>query len=203
VGGVGTAEGLTDWCKPYWDDSGLKVKADAIGPGNSDHAAFYDKKVPDLFFFTGYHPEYHTPKDVVSLINFEGGAKVADLVGRMAIDAAQRTEPFPFTAGDAPSVGPTNVPVRFGIMADYGYDEKPGVKIDHLSSDKGLPAELAGFKAGDLMTKWDGVDLKDVTNWMKVMSKYKPGDKVKITYIRDGKEQTAEATLVAPSGQHQ
>ncbi len=88
-------------------------------------------------------------------------------------------------------------------MADYGYDEKPGVKVDHLSSDKGLPAEKAGLKAGDLMTKWDGVDLKDVPGWMTVMSKYKPGDKVKVTYIRDGKEETTEATLVAPSGQHQ
>ncbi len=103
VGGVGTAEGLKEWCQPYWHDSGLKVKADAVGPGNSDHASFYFKKVPDLFFFTGYHPEYHTPKDVVSLINFEGGAKVADLVGRMALDAALRPAPFPFSDGRSES----------------------------------------------------------------------------------------------------
>jgi Zn-dependent M28 family amino/carboxypeptidase len=223
VGGVGTAEGLKDWCQPYLDGSGFKIKASQVGPPNSDHASFYMKKIPDLFYFTGYHPEYHTPKDVVALINFEGAAQVADLVGRMALDAAQRTEPFPFSdgkpsdkegekqanagerqanphaGGDANNVGSTGLPVRFGIMADYGYDEKPGVLIDHLSNTKG-PAEAAGLKAGDLMTKWDNDELKDVQNWMTVMSKHKPGDKVIVTFIRDGKEQKVEATLAPPVG---
>lgn len=218
IGGVGTAEGLKDWCQPYFDSSGFKIKASAVGPGNSDHASFYMKKIPDLFFFTGYHPEYHTPKDVVSLINYEGAAQVTDLVGRMALDAALRPEPFPFTdgvhrdndagdkgekanphaGGDANNVGATGLPVRFGIMADYGYDEKPGVMIDHLSNTKGA-AEEAGLKAGDLMTKWDDDELKDVENWMKVMAKHKPGDKVVVTFIRDGKEQKATATLAPPA----
>ncbi len=88
-------------------------------------------------------------------------------------------------------------------MADYSYNEKPGVKIDHLSKDKGLPAEKAGLKDGDLMTKWDGEDLKDLENWMKIMSKHKPGDKITVTYVRDGKEETTEATLEATSCQTQ
>jgi hypothetical protein len=220
VGGVGTAEGLKEWCQPYWDNSGMKVKADAVGPPNSDHASFYMKKVPDLFFFTGYHGEYHTPKDVVSLINFEGGAQVADLVGRIAMDAAQRTEPFtfsdgvsrnddeekpqangnPHTGGDPNKVGSTGLSIRFGIMPDYSAD-KEGVTIADLSSDKGLPAEKAGLKSGDVMLKWDDNALKNVEQWMTVMSKYKPGDKVTITYVRDGKEQKTEATLVSGTKQ--
>jgi hypothetical protein len=218
VGGVATAEGLQEWCEPYWKDSGLKIDAKPRGPGNSDHASFFAKNIPDLFFFTGYHSEYHTPKDVVSLINFEGGAQVCDLVGRIAMDAARRTEPFAFSDGvshtddekpqananpqnphkdgDANNVGSTGLSIRFGIMPDYS-NEKPGVMLADLSADKGLPAEKAGLKAGDLMLKWDDHELKDVEQWMTVMSKYKPGDKVTITYVRDGKEQKAEATLVS------
>jgi S1-C subfamily serine protease len=52
------------------------------------------------------------------------------------------------------------------------------------------------MKAGDLMTKWAGTEIVDVGSWMKEMGKNKPGDKVTITYIRDGKEQTAEVELV-------
>jgi hypothetical protein len=222
VDGVGTADGLKAWCQPYWDHSGLKIKAGAVGPSNSDHASFYTHKVPDLFFFTGYHAEYHTPKDVVALINFEGAAKVSDLIERIALDAAQRPEPFPFSdglsnvdkhvadndanphqGGDNSGGGSTGLPVRLGIMADYNYDEKPGVMIDHLSTDKGMPAELAGLKAGDLMTRWDGEELKDVQNWMTILRKHKPGDKVRITFVRDGKEQTTIATLVGPPGEKQ
>jgi len=87
-------------------------------------------------------------------------------------------------------------------MADYGYDEKPGVLIDHLSTTKG-PAEEAGMKAGDLMTKWDDDELKDVENWMKVMAKHKAGDKIVVTFIRDGKEQKLTATLAAPAAMRQ
>lgn len=47
------------------------------GSGGSDHASFYNKKVPIAFLHTGLHPYYHTPSDDTDRINFEGMEKVA------------------------------------------------------------------------------------------------------------------------------
>lgn len=47
------------------------------GSGGSDHAPFYNKKIPVAFLHTGLHPYYHTPQDTPNRINFEGVTKVA------------------------------------------------------------------------------------------------------------------------------
>lgn len=47
------------------------------GSGGSDHASFYNKKVPIAFLHTGLHPHYHTPTDTADRINFAGVEKVA------------------------------------------------------------------------------------------------------------------------------
>ncbi len=219
LGGVGTAEGLEAWLDNYIVSSGLTIKRSKSGYGPSDHASFTGAGIPSLFFFTQLHKEYHTPEDVVSTINFDGAAQVADLAFRIAYDAARRPENFVFANGDAvpastssdpanpaakdgdqpATPGPVASGVRFGIApGDYSGDEK-GVLIGEVFPD--LPAAKAGLKEGDLMTKWDGTELVDVESWMPMLSKAKPGDVVTITYKRkvDGvlTELTTQATLVA------
>ena len=46
------------------------------GSSGSDHAPFYNKKVPVAFLHTGLHSYYHTPKDTADKINFDGLVKV-------------------------------------------------------------------------------------------------------------------------------
>ena len=60
-----------------------------------------------------------------------------------------------------------------------------------------LPAAKAGLKSGDLMTKWNDKAIATVEDWMPLLSSHKAGDVVTITYIRDGKEATTQATLIA------
>lgn len=40
--------------------------------GGSDHACFYNKKVPIAFLHTGLHPHYHKPSDTADKINYDG-----------------------------------------------------------------------------------------------------------------------------------
>lgn len=47
------------------------------GSGGSDHACFYNKRVPIAFLHTGLHPHYHKPTDTADRINFAGIEKVA------------------------------------------------------------------------------------------------------------------------------
>lgn len=208
--GVGTAEGLEDWMKPYLDASGMNINSRKSGLGPSDHAVFAGAGVPVTFFFTGLHSEYHTPLDQFQTINFDGIAQITDLVYRITLDTAQRPGPFPFTTANgrpaneaaaentndqAPNPGPTATGVRFGIAPGDYSGETPGVLIGEVFDN--LPAAKAGLKAGDLMTKWNDKAIATVEDWMPLLSSHKPGDVVTITYIRDGKEATTQATLIA------
>lgn len=215
VGGVGTAEGLEQWTTPYWAQSGLSIKPTRIGASNSDHYSFQLKGVPNLFFFTGLHAEYHSTKDTIDTINFAGAAQVADLVYRIALDAATRPETFRFQKDDRHSddendqaQGPLGgVRVRFGIMPGNYSDDEPGVLIGGLSGDE-WPAAKAGLKAGDRMLTWNGEKIDSVESWMKELVKAKPGDQIEIGFTRkvDGKEEhmTTKATMVeAPKGKRE
>jgi aminopeptidase YwaD len=46
----------------------------------SDHASFYGKKIPFVFFFAGLHPDYHTVRDNPTTINQAKAARIAQLV---------------------------------------------------------------------------------------------------------------------------
>ncbi|QOI99369.1 MAG: M28 family peptidase [Phycisphaeraceae bacterium] len=100
VTGVGSAGGLEAWLKPYWDHAGFPIVAKRRAPPNSDHASFFNVKVPVIFLFTGLHTEYHRPADTADQINIEGAVKVLDLAGRIALDAITRAEPLVFGAPD-------------------------------------------------------------------------------------------------------
>ncbi len=208
LGGVGTGEGLADFLQPYIDSSGMAVATKKSGLGPSDHASFANAGIPALFAFTGLHDDYHRVNDLVETVNVEGAVQVTDFVYRFTLDAALRPEPFKFTTptgvapgsteapqpGVAQGTGMGNMRVRFGIApGDYSGEVK-GILIDSVTED--LPAAKAGLKKGDIMTKWNEHNIVDVEQWMTHLVKAKPGDKVTITYVRDGKTETTEATLI-------
>jgi len=43
---------------------------------DSDHYPFYKNRVPTLFFNTGLHPDYHTPRDKANKINYSGETEI-------------------------------------------------------------------------------------------------------------------------------
>ncbi|MFM9994701.1 MAG: M28 family peptidase [Phycisphaerales bacterium] len=214
VGGVGTGKGLREWLKPFLDESGLTIKMTSSGFGPSDHASFAGAKVPVLFFFTGLHREYHTPADVGSTVNQKGAARVIGLgfeiimamtrrpepwrdakaAEAIKADAAAENKPAPEPAQPL-AAGPMRVKVRFGIApGDYSGAE-PGVLVGDVY--EGTSAADAGIKAGDLMTSWNGAELKSVEAWMPLLAGANPGDIVDIALVRDGKPMTVKVTLKA------
>ena len=71
--------------------------------------------------------------------------------------------------------------------------DKAGASV--LEVTKGSPAEKAGIKKGDLITKVNDTKIDGPENLFETIHNYKAGDKVKIVLMRDGKEQTVTATL--------
>jgi serine protease Do len=64
-----------------------------------------------------------------------------------------------------------------------------------LNVTKPSPAEKAGLKAGDIITKLNDEKIESPEALYESVHQYKPGDKVKITYTREGKEKTVSAVL--------
>ncbi len=58
----------------------------------SDHVKFAQKDIPIVFFFTGFHPQYHQPDDTVEKINFPKLARVAKLVYAIAFEIGDADE---------------------------------------------------------------------------------------------------------------
>jgi len=70
---------------------------------------------------------------------------------------------------------------------------RDGVSITSVS--KGSGAEKAGLKEDDIITKLDDTKINSPEELTKTIGKYKPEDKVSVTYQRDKKEMKTTATL--------
>ena len=57
----------------------------------SDQWSFLQKGVPAIFFFTGLHPDYHTPRDTPDKINYTKLEKITRLVYLSALQVASTT----------------------------------------------------------------------------------------------------------------
>ena len=77
-----------------------------------------------------------------------------------------------------------------GIMPTDGDN---GAKINEVTT--GSAADKAGLKAGDVITKINDTKIEDADDVYDAIGKYKPNDKVTITYLRDNKTSTTTATL--------
>lgn len=222
VTGTATAEGLYEWVQPYFAHSGLNIAQKTGGMGPSDHQSFFLAKVPVLFFFTGLHEQYHKPTDLVDTINCEGAATVCDLVYRIALDLAAMPAPMAYVDNDqshksespmadpgedkrAEQVADSPLPppvrkARFGIApGDYSGSE-PGVLVGEVFPD--TSAADAGLKANDLIISWNGTPLKNVEEWMPLLSAGKVGDKVVIEFRRGTEIKTVTATLKPRAGEN-
>jgi serine protease Do len=68
-----------------------------------------------------------------------------------------------------------------------------GAKITEVNKE--TAAEKAGLKKGDIITKIDTAKIDDSEDLYKTIGKYKPEDKVSVSYLREGKTGKVTATL--------
>ena len=68
-----------------------------------------------------------------------------------------------------------------------------GAQVQSVSD--GSTAGDAGVKAGDIITKVDESLITNADSLIATIRSYRPGDSVTLTWLRDGKQQSAELTL--------
>jgi len=165
--------------------NGVIPKYIMSSPGNSDHAPFINNKVPSLFFHTDLNPEYHTEKDTLDTINYEGMGLTIDYV-RQSIEKIDQADKFGFAATVQPAGGgdPNRARrVRTGFMPNMGDgDGKPGMLLNGVTP--GSPAEAAGVKVGDRLLEFDGKKINNVEELQKILTDAKPNVAVKIKVQR-------------------
>jgi serine protease Do len=93
---------------------------------------------------------------------------------------------------------------RFAYV--YNLSVKAGAYIPPSESGsssiaKGSPAEKSGLKEKDIITKIDDQVLNDKNDLIAVLGTHKVGEVVKLTLLRDGKEQTIDVKLEAAPAQ--
>ena len=88
-------------------------------------------------------------------------------------------------------------PIDDKIADELKLSSRNGVYIYEVQ--KGSAAEAAGIKKGDVLVKIDGVDTKSAAEVQAKVNSYHPGDKAKITVIRDGKEKVLDVTFKGTS----
>ena len=82
------------------------------------------------------------------------------------------------------------------LKSQLNFEGKQGVVVRYV--ENGTPAAQAGIEKYDIITKLNGEDVKDVAAVRKYLfEKTKIGDTVKVTYYRNGKENTASVVVQA------
>jgi hypothetical protein len=188
VGGYGTSPTWGNLFTSISDNRYLKLKFDSSGTGASDHSSFYRKDIPVLFFFTGLHTDYHKPSDDAERINYTGELRIIQLI-QSVIQKTGDQPRLSFTKTREQQMGSsTRFTVSLGILPDYAYSGK-GVRVEGVTD--GRPAQKAGIKAGDIITKLGDLSIASMDQYMKALGKFKKGDKTTVSYTRDSAEYAA------------
>jgi len=193
IGGTGTS---SVWV-PLLDSLNKSFKFSAAynkdGYGPSDHASFYAKEVPVLFFFTGLHKDYHKPSDDWQLVNNEGIAEISRmLVGILNYIGSNPGKPDFIKVTEEKKSTNMGFRVTLGVIPDYS-STKEGLELSGVKS--GGVADKGGLIGGDVITKLGKYEIKNIYDYTDALSKFSPGEETEVVFKRGEEEKTVKITF--------
>lgn len=184
VGGYGTSPTWGSYFSSFTNQQ-LIVKFDSSGAGPSDHASFYRKDMPVLFFFTGSHPDYHKATDDWDKINYEGEKNIVNYIYQLILANDDKGKLVFTKTRDLQTGKSSKFKVSLGVIPDYGFSGT-GLRIDGVSPGK--LADRIGLQTGDILLQLGDYKFVDVQSYMVSLGKFDKGDKTKLRILR-GKEE--------------
>ena len=206
MGGINSSEIFESdefWSELTALNENLNFEKSTFGDGRSDHAPFIDKGVPAMFIFTGIHDDYHTPADTPDKVDYEGLEEIGKFsISLLDLIASTMESKTPHSEEVAPYTGEEEgdevMPEDgwrswFGSMPDYADSGDSGYLIGGISKES--PAEKAGLQAKDRIIKINTTEIKNLEDFMYALNKYKPGETIKVKFIRENQEYEVDLTL--------
>jgi hypothetical protein len=188
INGTGSGEEWEDILKIAEAGSPVTFDHSAGGSGGSDHASFMRKNIPVVFFFSGMHPEYHTPDDDVELCNMEGAVEVLKVALKTTMLVTNREDRLTFKQPPASARGRGRP--KFGITTKQLEGDEAGVQITGVTSGSG--AEKAGLHTGDVLLYVNGKPVETFMDLYMIVKDLEPGETVKIGFRRGDEESEVE-----------
>lgn len=102
---------------------------------------------------------------------------------------------------ERPYLGVVFIPItadmskQYGLGVSQGAYIPPSVMIGSDSIINGGPADKAGIKEGDIITRVNGTNVDETHSLTSLLSKHSVGDKIVVTVHRDGKDRSIDVTL--------
>ncbi len=166
VYGVGTSPIWKLLLQPLAKEYHLDLQLREGGYGPSDHASFFERGVPVLHFFTGFHAEYHRPSDDADLLNYRGMRSLSHVVTELAMalselaDRPSQSSPREELAElESPTALGEVVGARLPPPAKFQLGVQMSPSNDGVLVRGTLPHSLAqrhGFRSGDLIESING-----------------------------------------------
>lgn len=95
-------------------------------------------------------------------------------------------------------IGVRHQPVTEELAAAMGLPTKQGALIAEVVDD--MPADKAGLRQGDVITHVDGEEIVGATGLAKAIGSRRPGDRVEVQVLREGRSQDLQLTLTEMPG---
>ncbi len=175
--------------------TGVDIKVVPEELDASDQKSFQEAGVPAVQIFSGPHLDYHRPTDTPDKIDPEGLIKVASVIKEVIEYLANREEMLTTvkSAGDKKHINKGTRKVSLGIIPDFAFTGK-GCRLDGVVP--GSPAESCGLKGGDVILRINTNAVQNLRDLSNILKSLKPGERISITFLREGKQKSVEAEVV-------
>ena len=176
--------------------------ADDAGFREEDVIVEFDgKKVEEAEVFTRLVRDAGAEKKVTIVLLREGERKNMEVIlGKRRTSQGYSysfggTPPHVFTLSGRPRLGVQVHELDESLAAYFKVQPREGVLVLEVNEDS--PAEKAGFKSGDVITKVGEEKIRDAEDLVEALAEYEDGDKIALAYVRQGKSATVEIEIEA------
>ncbi len=180
--GVGSSPGWNEIIGNANTDFEFNLILENSGFAPSDQSVFFAKGIPVLHFFTGVHEDYHTPEDDWEKINSKGERKILLLMTEIISELATTQVKPTFTNEKEPKKGFAKFNIYLGTIPDYS-SQMRGVRL--MGVKDGSPADKAGLKGKDTIVQYNGVEIKNIYDYVYALGASKPGKPTSLVVLRD------------------
>jgi putative serine protease PepD len=135
---------------------------------------------------------------VNSAIATNGGGTTSGTAGNIGVGFAIPVEQVRVTADEILRSGKAEYPIIGALVKPGSGPDGEGAVLK--SVEKGSPAEAAGLRAGDIVTKINGHPITDNVSLVVGIRTYQPGDVVTFAVQRDGAERSIKVRLGSKVG---